>query len=152
MDVADGIENTLVILRHRLKSGMRVRRQYAQDPPRIQASGASGGQLHQVWTNMVDNATDAIGERGGEITVRTSRDREGGVVEIEDDCPGISPGILPRTFESFFTARAPGKGSGLGLLISRNIVVHRRRGTIDVTSRPGKTSVRVCPPVNFEPR
>lgn len=149
MDVVDGIENTLVILRHRLKSGMRVRRQYAQNHPRIHGSG---GQLNQVWTNMADNAADAIGERVGAITVRTSRDREGGVVEIEDDYPGISPGILDRIFESSFTARAPGKGSGLGLHISRNIVVHRRRGTIDVTSRPGKASFRVWLPVNFESR
>jgi signal transduction histidine kinase len=110
---------------------------------------AYGSELNQVWTNLIDNAADALGE-AGTITLRTRTDGDGVVVEVEDDGPGIPPETQPRIFDSFFTTKPPGQGTGLGLDISYNIVVHRHRGDIGVESRPGRTTFRVRLPVNFE--
>jgi signal transduction histidine kinase len=146
VDIHDGLDNTLVILRSKLKAGIQVRRQYAPDLPKIEAYGS---QLNQVWTNLLDNAADAL-DGQGQITIRTSHDAEWVVVEIEDDGPGIPLEIQPKIFDPFFTTKAPGQGTGLGLDISYNIVVQRHRGDIKLKSQPGQTCFEVWLPVNSE--
>ena len=145
VDLKEGIENTLVILGNKLKAGIAVRREYAADLPRIEAYGS---ELNQVWTNLIDNAADAMNGKGN-LTVRARREGKGVVVEVEDDGPGIPQKIRPRIFDAFFTTKPPGKGTGLGLNVSYNIVVHRHRGSIDVTSAPGKTCFKVWLPVSL---
>ncbi len=145
VDVHEGLENTLVILRHKLKEGVRITREYARDLPRIEAHGS---ELNQVWTNIIDNAIDAMGGKG-ELTLRISRQDEKVVVEITDNGPGIPPEIKERIFEAFYTTKPPGSGSGLGLHISYNIIEkHRRR--IQVDSQPGATTFRVTLPIQLK--
>ena len=149
VNIADGLDTTLLILRGRIGDGVTVRRDYAPDLPPINASGS---ELNQVWTNIIDNAITAVDGRG-EITLRTRCDeqREGWVVvQIEDTGPGIAPEIEPMLFEPFFTTKPPGKGTGLGLNITYNIVVQKHRGEIQVESKPGRTVFTVRLPVNFE--
>jgi signal transduction histidine kinase len=148
VDVHEGLDNTLVILQNKFKAGISVRRDYAPELPTIHAYGS---ELNQVWTNILDNAADALDGRG-EIVIRTRQDGEWVVVEIEDNGSGIPPEIQPRLFDPFFTTKRPGKGTGLGLDISYNIVVHKHRGDIKVTSQPGKTSFEIWLPINFEAR
>ena len=142
VDIHEGLDNTLVILRNKLKAGVTVRRAYAPDLPRVTAYG---GELNQVWTNIVDNAADALNGRG-EIVVRTRREGAEVVVEIEDDGPGIAAVDLPKIFDPFFTTKPPGKGTGLGLNISYNIV-QKHQGQIAVTSEPGRTVFEVRLPL-----
>jgi len=149
VDVHEGLDSTLVILRHKLKAGIKVTRDYAADLPRITAWGS---ELNQVWTNILDNAADALADRiadgSAEITIRTRREGDFVVVELSDNGPGIPPEIQDRIFEAFFTTKPPGKGTGLGLDISYRIVVHRHRGDIRVASRPGQTTFTVKLPIN----
>ena len=142
VDVHEGLESTLVMLRHELRDGVRVVRAYAPDLPRIDAYGS---ELNQVWTNLIDNATSAMGGRGV-LTLRTSANEREVTVEVEDDGPGIPSDVLPRVFEPFFTTKAVGSGTGLGLHIAYTIVVHRHRGTIQVASHPGSTRFTVTLP------
>ena len=143
VDLHEGLDNTLLILRSKLTGGIIVRREYASDLPKIEAYGS---ELNQVWTNLIDNAADAL-EGQGEITIRTRTDGDQVVVEIEDNGPGIPPEVQPRIFDSFFTTKPPGKGTGLGLDISYNIVVQKHRGDIQLDSRPGKTQFQVSLPL-----
>ncbi|HQA69495.1 MAG TPA: ATP-binding protein, partial [Aggregatilineales bacterium] len=147
VDVHEGLENTLVILRSKLKKGIRVTKDYAPDLPMIDAYGS---ELNQVWTNLIDNAADAVGESGGEITLRT-RPAEGGVlVEVEDNGAGIPAEAQARIFEPFFTTKPPGHGTGLGLDISYNIVTLKHGGEITFESEPGRTVFRVWLPAQIE--
>lgn len=139
VDVHEGLDNTLVILRSKLKQGVTVRREYAPDLPHIEAYGS---ELNQVWTNIIDNAIDAM-DSHGEITLRTRYDNQWVIVEIEDNGPGIPEAIRPNLFDPFFTTKPPGKGTGLGLNICHNIVVQKHKGRIDVVSEPGKTRFEV---------
>jgi signal transduction histidine kinase/predicted CoA-binding protein len=148
VDVHQGLDDTLVLLRGKLKDGIRVVREYSKEPPQIQGWGS---ELNQVWTNLLDNAADALGGKGT-VTIRTSCTPEFVVVEIEDDGPGIPAEIQGRVFDPFFTTKPIGKGTGLGLDISWGIVVNRHRGEIGVESRPGRTVFRVRLPRNFEAR
>ena len=141
VDVHRGLEDTLVILRHKL-DGVEVKREYAEDLPRIEAYAS---ELNQVWTNIIDNAVDAMGG-SGKLVVRTSAEDGRVVVEIEDTGPGIPEEIRQRVFEPFFTTKPPGSGTGLGLHIAYNIVVHRHGGQIAVDSTPGGTGFRVSLP------
>ena len=145
VNIHEGIDNTLLILRSKLKDGISVRREYGPDMPKIEAFGS---ELNQVWTNILDNAADALDGRG-EITIRTRREGDWVIVEITDNGPGIPPEIQSRIFDAFFTTKAPGHGTGLGLDISYNIVVYRHRGDIKVVSEPGKTSFSVWLPINL---
>ena len=145
VDIHDGLDNTLLILRSKLKDGISVRREYGPDVPKIEAFGS---ELNQVWTNILDNAIDALDGKG-EITVRTRREGEWVVTEIADNGPGIPSEIQSKIFDAFFTTKAPGHGTGLGLDISYNIVVYKHRGDIKVVSEPGKTSFSVWLPINF---
>ena len=143
VDLHEGLDNTLLILRSKLTSGIVVRREYASDLPKIEAYGS---ELNQVWTNLIDNAADAL-EGQGEITIRTRTDGDQVVVEIEDNGPGIPAEVQPRIFDSFFTTKPPGKGTGLGLDISYKIVVEKHRGDIQLDSKPGKTQFQVSLPL-----
>ncbi len=139
VDVHEGLDNTLIILQNKLQEGITVRREYAKDLPSIQANG---GELNQVWTNIVDNAIDAMGGQGT-LVLRTRREDPWVVVEIEDDGPGIPEEIQTKVFDPFFTTKPPGEGTGLGLNISRNLIVQKHRGQITVSSEQGKTCFTV---------
>jgi signal transduction histidine kinase len=145
IDVREGIENTLVILRNKLKEGIRITREYAANLPLIEAYGS---ELNQVWTNLIDNAIDAM-QGKGELKIKTYRTDECVVVEITDDGPGIPAEIQSRIFEAFFTTKPPGIGTGLGLHISYNII-QRHRGTIQLTSQPGATTFQVKLPFQLK--
>jgi signal transduction histidine kinase len=145
VDVIESLENTLVLLRPRIDAGISITREYADDVPRIEAYGS---ELNQVWTNLIDNAIDAIAGKG-ELTLRAFTAENVVTVDVIDDGPGIPPEIQPRIFEPFFTTKAPGVGTGLGLHIAYNIVVHKHRGQIQVASRPGETRLRVDLPIRL---
>jgi signal transduction histidine kinase len=142
-DVHDGLESTLVMLGHKLKGGVEVVRDYDRTLPRIPARPS---ELNQVWTNLIDNAVDAM-DGTGRLLVRTSLDGDNLVVEIGDTGPGIPPELQRRVFEPFYTTKPVGKGTGLGLDISYRIVVTEHRGDLRVESRPGDTRFQVRLPV-----
>lgn len=145
IDLHEGLNNSILILRHKLGPGIGVRRQYAPDLPNFQAYGS---ELNQVWTNLIDNAIDALNGKG-QITVRTRQEGDWAVVEIEDNGPGIPPEIQSRIFDPFFTTKPPGQGTGLGLDISYNIVVRRHRGDVKLFSQPGQTLFQVWLPLTL---
>jgi signal transduction histidine kinase len=142
VDVHEGLDNTLVLLRSKLKQGIEVHRDYASDLPRIEAYGS---ELNQVWTNIIDNAIDAMSGQG-KLILHTHADGDFVVVELQDNGPGIPPEIVSKIFDPFFTTKAVGKGTGLGLNITYNIVVQKHRGDIKVFSEPGKTCFQVWLP------
>jgi signal transduction histidine kinase len=142
VDVQRGIESTLTILHHRLKNGVEVVREYSEDLPKI---CAFGGELNQVWTNLVSNAIEAM-QGKGELRVRTSRELDRVRVEIRDNGPGIAPDVLPHIFEPFFTTKGVGEGTGLGLDIVARIV-RNHHGEIRVDSKPGDTRFQVYLPI-----
>jgi signal transduction histidine kinase len=134
IDVRKGLDDTLVILRSKLRAGVDVTRYYAPDLPEIEAFGS---ELNQVWTNLVDNAVDAMDGRGA-IDIYADPTEDGGVqVRICDTGPGIPADVQQHLFEPFFTTKAPGVGTGLGLHITHS-VVSRHGGRIEVTSAAGK--------------
>ena len=143
VDLHEGLDNTLVIMRSKLQPGVTVHRDYAPDMPLIEAYGS---ELNQVWTNLIDNAIDAM-DGQGEITLRTRRQQEWAVVEIEDNGSGIPESIQANIFDPFFTTKSPGQGTGLGLNISHNIIVQKHKGRMDVYSHPGKTRFEVHLPL-----
>jgi len=145
VDVIESLENTLVLLRPKITADIRITRDYADDMPRIEAYGS---ELNQVWTNIIDNAIDAT-EGQGELTLRAFTADSVVTVDVIDNGPGIPPEIQPRIFEPFFTTKAPGVGTGLGLHIAYNIVVHKHRGQIQVASKPGETRLRVVLPIRL---
>jgi signal transduction histidine kinase len=142
VDIHEGLENTLIILQNKLKQGVTIKRDYSPDLPLIEAYAS---ELNQVWTNIIDNAVDAMGGKGG-IILRTYGQGDQIVVEIVDNGPGIPEDVQPRIFEPFFTTKPPGKGTGLGLHISHDIVVNRHHGQLRVESKPGKTKFRIILP------
>lgn len=146
VNVHEGLDNTLIMLRHKLKEGITVKREYDDRIPNIEAYG---GELNQVWTNMIDNAIDAMDGKG-EITLRTKYEPPWVLVEIEDNGPGIPEDVQSKLFSPFFTTKPVGKGTGLGLNLSYKIIVERHGGDIKVYSHPGKTRFTVRLPVNLE--
>jgi signal transduction histidine kinase len=144
IDVTEGLESTVVMLAHKLEPGVVIERDFAPDLPKIQAIP---GELNQVWTNLIDNAVDAMGGVGT-LRLSAGTDDVGRVVvEIADTGPGMPPEVQARAFEPFYTTKDVGKGTGLGLDISRRIVVDRHAGDIAIESRPGRTVLRVTLPV-----
>jgi signal transduction histidine kinase len=141
VNLVRGIETTLTVLKHKL-SQVQVVREYSPNLPLIMARG---GELNQVWTNLIDNAIDAMhGE--GQITVIVRAENDFVMVEIADNGPGIPPEIMPRLFEPFFTTKEVGVGTGLGLDISYRII-QQHQGTIEVQSQPGHTRFIVRLPI-----
>jgi signal transduction histidine kinase len=143
VDLHEGLDNTLVILRNKLRAGVDVIREYSAELPLV---AAYGGELNQVWTNLLDNAVDAL-DGGGTIIIRTGVDGDSAVVQIEDSGPGIPPDAVSRVFDPFFTTKEPGKGTGLGLSTSYSIVAERHRGQLTVDSMPGRTCFTVRIPL-----
>ena len=137
------MENTLVILKHKLKQGVTVLRDYDRNLPKIEANG---GELNQVWTNLIDNAIDAM-EGHGTLKLKTSQNDEYLVVEIIDDGPGIPPEVQPHIFEPFFTTKEPGKGTGLGLHVTYSII-QKHRGKVQVESDSNGTHFIISLPLN----
>ena len=147
VDIVKSLENTLTILNHKLKRrAVVVQRDYEQIPLLVNSFGS---ELNQVWTNIIDNAIDAMGD-GGKLRVRTYRDDTCVVVEIGDNGPGIPPEIKPRIFEPFFTTKGVGEGTGLGLDTVQRIV-RKHRGNIQVASEPGDTRFQVWLPLAEAP-
>jgi signal transduction histidine kinase len=142
VDIVKGLENTLTILNHKLKRGITVRREYNKIPLLVNSFGS---ELNQVWTNIIDNAIDAMGGKG-ELRIRTYRDDNCVAVEIADNGPGVSPEILSHIFEPFFTTKGVGEGTGLGLDTVQRIV-KKHRGSINVSSKPGNTCFQVLLPL-----
>jgi signal transduction histidine kinase len=148
-DVHEGIETTLVVLAHKLKhTGIEVVRDYDRSLPDLTVRG---GELNQVWTNLLDNAIDALGD-SGTITITTRLDGDCAVVEVGDDGTGIPPEAQDRIFEPFFTTKGVGSGTGLGLDTARRIVEERHRGSISAESKPGRTVFRVWLPLDATTR
>jgi signal transduction histidine kinase len=147
VDVREGLDNTLIILHNKLKRGITVVREYAEDLPVIQAYAS---ELNQVWTNIIDNAIDAM-DGQGTLIVRARQEGRWVVVEIEDDGRGIPEENQSKIFDPFFTTKAPGEGTGLGLNISRNLVVQKHQGQMTVKSEPGRTCFAVRLPMDFNP-
>jgi signal transduction histidine kinase len=143
VDITDGLESTLVMLGHKLRDGITVVREYGADVPTLEAHA---GELNQVWTNLIDNALDAM-DGTGTLRLVTRLEGDYVVVEIGDTGPGISPQVAARAFEAFYTTKDVGKGTGLGLDIARRIVVQRHGGRIAIDSQPGETVLRVHLPV-----
>ena len=147
IDLRKELDNTLIILRSKLKKGVEVVREYAEDLPAIEAYAS---ELNQVWTNLIDNGIDAM-EGSGTLIIRAKREDPWLVVEIEDSGPGIPPEHLPKIFDPFFTTKPPGEGTGLGLNISRNLIVKKHHGEMSVKSKPGSTCFTVHLPMDFRP-
>ena len=148
VDITKGLENTLTIMGHKLKKGVTIKRDYHATPLLVNSYGS---ELNQVWTNIIDNAIDAMhGE--GELRIRTFAEGDCAVVEIGDSGPGIPAEIQSRIFEPFFTTKGVGEGTGLGLDTTLRIV-RKHRGTITVISVPGDTRFQVrLPSVEFKVR
>jgi len=143
VDLHQGLEDTLRLFAFKLKHGIKVERDYDATLPKLMAHGS---ELNQVWTNLIDNAIDAMGEKGT-LTLRTCHFQGNARVEIIDTGPGIPPEIKSRIYEPFFTTKGVGKGSGLGLETVLRIVENRHHGTISVESAPGHTCFAVCLPL-----
>ncbi|MGA2978114.1 MAG: ATP-binding protein [Terriglobales bacterium] len=142
VDIVKGLETTLTIMNYKLKRGVVVQRDYQRIPLLVNSFGS---ELNQVWTNLIDNAIDAMGGKG-ELRIRTYRDDSCAVVEIADNGPGISEEVEPHIFEPFFTTKGVGEGTGLGLDTVQRIV-KKHRGGIQVTSKPGDTRFQVWLPL-----
>ena len=143
-DIHKGLESTLLILGHKVKGGIEVVRDYDQDLPSVPGYP---GELNQVWTNLIDNAIDAMDGRG-RLRLQTRRDGDTVVVEVGDEGPGMPPEVQKRIFEPFFTTKDVGKGTGLGLDVSYRIVVKRHHGDLRVQSSPGDTRFQVRLPLS----
>ena len=143
VDIHHGLENTLIMLRYRLKHGIEVKLDFGRDLPKICARGS---ELNQVWTNLIDNAADAMDGKG-ELRIRTTRELDRVLVEIGDSGPGIPREILDHIFEPFFTTKGVGNGTGLGLETARRIV-REHGGEITVESVPGNTRFQVRLPIH----
>lgn len=142
IDIHQGIESTLTILGHRLKQGVAVIREYDPNLPHV---SAYGGELNQIWTNLIDNAIDAMNGRG-ELRIRTKLNLDRILVEIGDNGPGIPPEIQARIFDPFFTTKGVGQGTGLGLDTACRIA-RKHHGDIRVESKPGDTRFQVDLPI-----
>jgi len=149
VDVVKGIEDTLLILRSKTKD-IVIDRDFAQDLPTIVAYGS---QLNQVWTNLIDNAADAITEADAPdatITIRTRHEEDCIIVTVENNGPAIPDGVIDRIFEAFYTTKEPGKGTGLGLDTAYSIVVTQHRGSMTVSSDDENTVFTVTLPITQE--
>ncbi|MEU4192562.1 ATP-binding protein [Kribbella sp. NPDC026611] len=139
IDVTEGIESTLVMLGHKLRDRVEVIRAYGADVPLIDAFA---GELNQVWTNLIDNAADAI-DQAGTLRITTRSESDQIVVEFTDSGRGMPAEVAARAFEPFYTTKDVGKGTGLGLDIAHRIVVEHHGGTIGISSHPGETTLQV---------
>jgi signal transduction histidine kinase len=145
IDIHEGLNDTLVMLRGTINDGIKVRQEYAENLPRIEAFGS---ELNQVWTNIIDNALSAM-DGQGDIVIKTYQQESWIVVEIKDTGPGIPQDIQAKIFDPFFTTKPPGEGTGLGLNVSHNIIVQKHKGKISVDSKPGETRFIIKLPLDL---
>ncbi len=145
VDIHQGLDSTLTILGFKLK-GITITREYDRSLPRILAHG---GELNQVWTNLLDNAAAALGGKG-QIWIRTRHENGHLLMEIADDGPGIAPEVKKHIFEPFYTTKEVGEGTGLGLSMVYNIIVNQHHGDICVDSQPGQTVFQVRLPLSSD--
>ncbi len=149
VDLREGIENTLIILGHKLKkTTIEITKDYDESLGKVTAHGA---ELNQVWTNLLDNAIDALGS-SGHISIVTRADGDCAEVDISDDGPGIPPEVRDRVFDPFFTTKEVGRGTGLGLDTARRIIVDRHHGSLTLETRPGRTHVPGASAARTRPR
>ncbi|MEO0518705.1 MAG: HAMP domain-containing sensor histidine kinase, partial [Cyanobacteria bacterium P01_A01_bin.116] len=153
VDIHAGIEDTLRLFAFKLKKGIKVNRKYSADLPIITAYGS---ELNQVWTNLIDNAIDALeeGPHDGSdptITIRTCSKNQDLIVEIEDNGPGIPTEVKKHILDPFYTTKPMGKGSGLGLDVVRRVVENRHGGSLLIESAPGRTCFSICLPLAEKP-
>lgn len=146
VDIEHSLETTLTIMHHKLKRGITVTREYAPNLPKVMANGS---ELNQVWTNLIDNAADAMNGTGT-LTIRTALENDFVLVEIADNGPGIPAEVKSRIFDPFFTTKAVGQGTGLGLDIV-NRIVKNARGQVNVISAPGDTRFQIRIPIHAAP-
>jgi signal transduction histidine kinase len=145
VDVREGLDSTLILLKHKIKhTEIKVERDY---DPALGKLTVHGAELNQVWTNLLDNAIDALGG-SGQITITTRADGDCAEIDIADDGPGIPTEIRDRVFDPFFTTKDVGSGTGLGLDTARRIIVERHHGSLTLESRPGQTVFRARLPLN----
>lgn len=144
--VNKGLNDTLIMLSDKLLDGLNVRLAFTEDLPQIQGYGS---ELNQVWTNLIDNAIDAMDGKG-ELGLKTYKNDNWVVVEVADTGPGIPIKAQEKIFDPFYTTKAPGDGAGLGLNICHNVVVGKHKGQISVDSKPGTTRFTVKLPINNE--
>jgi len=142
VDIVRGIETTIAIMEHKLKKGIQVIREFAPDVPKVTANG---GELNQIWTNLIDNAADAMKEKG-KLRIRVTHEGDYVLVEVTDNGTGIPEDVQPHIFEPFFTTKGVGDGTGLGLDAVQRIV-RKMRGTINFDSVPGETRFQVRIPI-----
>jgi signal transduction histidine kinase len=141
--VAQGVTDTVAVLASKAKAkSASVRLDIPEDLPLVRAYG---GELNQVWSNLLENALDAVPDMTGEVVVTAAREGDRVVVRVIDNGPGMTPEVRGRIFDPFFTTKPMGQGTGLGLDISRRIV-HRHEGQIEVQCEPGRTEFRVTLP------
>ncbi|AFY58823.1 histidine kinase with cyclic nucleotide-binding domain [Rivularia sp. PCC 7116] len=143
VDIHQGLEDTIKLFSFKLKHGVEINRCYGENLPKILAYGS---ELNQVWTNLIDNAIDAM-EGKGTIEIKTSHFENSLKVEIIDSGTGVPEEVQSRIYEPFFTTKGVGKGSGLGLDAVRRIVENRHKGAIYLESKPGKTTFKICLPI-----
>jgi signal transduction histidine kinase len=139
VDVVEGLESTLVMLHHKTGAGVEVVRDYADDLPRIEAHA---GELNQVWTNLIDNAVDAM-DGSGRLRITVRADDDAVVVEVADTGPGLTDEVSARAFDAFYTTKDVGKGTGLGLDIARRVIVERHEGSIELVREGDETVARI---------
>ncbi len=145
IDLHEGLDATLTMFGRKLGegTGVEIVKDYDRSLPAVPAYPA---ELNQVWTNLIDNALDAM-DGTGTLTVRTALDGDCAVVEVRDTGPGIPPDVRRRIFDPFFTTKPVGRGTGLGLDVSYRVVVNRHHGDLQVESEPGDTRFRVRLPL-----
>lgn len=142
-DIHEGLKNTVVMLHHKFKQKqVRLVKEFHLGLPPVEAYG---GELNQVWTNIIVNALEVLPEQGGEIHLRTYVERQNVCVDITDNGPGIPTALQSRIFEPFFTTKAVGEGTGMGLDIV-NRIIKRHDGEVTVSSQPGRTTFHICLP------
>jgi len=142
VDIVRGIETTIAIMEHKLKKGIQVIREFAPDVPKVTANG---GELNQIWTNLIDNAADAM-KANGKLRIRVAHEGDYVLVEVTDNGTGIPEDVQPHIFEPFFTTKGVGDGTGLGLDAVQRII-RKMRGTINFDSVPGETCFQVRIPI-----
>lgn len=148
VNVADGLESTLVMLGHKLGDGITVERDYGADVPPAEAHA---GELNLVWTNLIGNAVEAMSGKGTlRLSTRAGQDRV--IIEVADTGGGMPPEVAARAFEPFFTTKNPAENTGLGRDIARRIIRERHGGAIDIDSGPGQTVLRVQIPLRAPAR
>jgi len=143
VDLHELIDSTLVMLARKIPPGVTVVKEYDEAMPLVPAYAA---ELNQVWTNIIDNALQAMGDTGT-LTIRTQAEDDYVVVKISDTGPGIPADVMDRIFEPFFTTKPIGQGTGLGLDIAFRIVVNKHRGYLKAVSEPGRTTFFVRLPL-----